>query len=146
MKFPRNARILRGQLDAAPFAAVFFLLIIFALLTSLIYTPGIHIELPVAPAANITGVEGPTVAVAVDKHGRYYYKNQPISEGDLKRDLELAVKKTSQPLTLILVADKETTYDVISHLTSLAQSQGIKGVLWQTLPRPATKNTTTSSP
>ena len=26
MKFPRNARIFRGQLDAAPFAAVFFLL------------------------------------------------------------------------------------------------------------------------
>ena len=26
MKFPRNARIFRGQLDAAPFAAVLFLL------------------------------------------------------------------------------------------------------------------------
>jgi len=67
MKFPRNARIFRGQLDAAPFAAVFFLLVIFALLTSLVYTPGVHVTLPSAPAADIAGVDGPTVAVAVDK-------------------------------------------------------------------------------
>ena len=40
MKFPRNARIFRGQLDAAPFAAVFFLLVIFMMLGSLVYTPG----------------------------------------------------------------------------------------------------------
>ena len=28
MRFPRNARILRSQLDLAPFAIVFFLLVI----------------------------------------------------------------------------------------------------------------------
>jgi len=32
MKFPRNARIFRGQLDAAPFAAVFFLLVLLLML------------------------------------------------------------------------------------------------------------------
>ena len=45
MKFPRNARILRSQLDAAPFAAVFFLLVMFMMLGSLIYTPGARLEL-----------------------------------------------------------------------------------------------------
>jgi hypothetical protein len=40
MKFPRNARIFRGQLDAAPFAAVLFLLVIFLMLGSLVYTTG----------------------------------------------------------------------------------------------------------
>lgn len=40
MRFARNARIFRGQLDAAPFAAVFFLLVIFMMLGSLVYTPG----------------------------------------------------------------------------------------------------------
>ena len=48
MKFPRNARIFRGQLDAAPFAALFFLLVIFLMVSSLIYTPGVRLELPVA--------------------------------------------------------------------------------------------------
>ena len=40
MKFPRNARILRSQLDAAPFAAVFFLLVIFMMLGSLVLYAG----------------------------------------------------------------------------------------------------------
>ena len=60
MKFPRNARMFKGHLDAAPLASVFFCLLIFVLLASLIYTPGVRIELPEA----ITGapaVSGPTV-------------------------------------------------------------------------------------
>lgn len=137
MKFPRNARIFRGQLDAAPFAAVFFLLVIFALLTSLVYTPGVHVTLPSAPAADIAGVDGPTVAVAVDKHGRYYYQNQVVTEADLKRALETEVKKSSQPVTLVLLADQETAYGIFVRLAELARSQGITKVLWQTLPRPA---------
>lgn len=138
MKFPRNARIFRGQLDAAPFAAVFFLLVIFAVLCTVIYTPGVHIKLPAAPAADIAGVEGPTVAVAVDKLGRYYFKNQPVSEKDLVRDLADEVKKSPQPLTLVLLADQETAYGVCVHLAGLARSQGIKAILWQTLPRSST--------
>ena len=42
MRFPRNAKIFRGQLDAAPLAGVFFLLLIFFLLSSrLAFTPGV---------------------------------------------------------------------------------------------------------
>jgi biopolymer transport protein ExbD len=138
MKFPRNARIFRGQLDAAPFAAVFFLLVIFVLLASVTYTPGVHINLPAAPARDIASVNGPTVTVAVDKQGRYYFKNVPVSEATLKHDLAAEVKKSSQPLTLVFLADQETTYAVVVHLTELARGEGISGVLWQTLPRPVT--------
>ena len=48
MKFPRNARIFRGQLDAAPYAIVFSCLLLFLLLSSLVYTPGVSIRLPVS--------------------------------------------------------------------------------------------------
>jgi biopolymer transport protein ExbD len=137
MKFPRNARIFRGQLDAAPFAAVFFLMVIFVLLGTLVYTPGVHITLPSAPAADVAGVDGPTIAVAVDKHGRYYYQNQVVTEADLKLALETEVKKSSQPVTLILLADQEATDNIWIRLAELARSQGIKKVVFQTLPRPA---------
>ena len=137
MKFPRNARIFRGQLDAAPFAAVFFLLVIFVLLTTLVYTPGVHITLPSTPAADIAGVDGPTVAVAVDKHGRSYYQNRMVSESDLKRALQEEVKKFPQPPTLILFSDQETAYGILVRLGELARSEGIKKVVGQTLPRPA---------
>ena len=57
MKFPRNARIFRGRLDVAPFAAVFFLLATFLLLGSLVYTPGVRLELP--EADDLPGTDKP---------------------------------------------------------------------------------------
>jgi len=45
MRFARHARIFRGPLDAAPLAGVAFLLILFLVLTSLVYTPGALVKL-----------------------------------------------------------------------------------------------------
>jgi biopolymer transport protein ExbD len=46
MKFARQAKIFRGPLDAAPVAGVVMLLVIFMLVSSLLYTPGVLIQLP----------------------------------------------------------------------------------------------------
>ncbi len=92
MKFPRNARIFQGRLDAAPFVSVLFLLVIFVVLGSLVYTPGIPVPLELPTADNFPGAEGRTVAVAIDAGGGLYYENQPISEAELKSRLEAAVK------------------------------------------------------
>ena len=50
MRFARHARIFRGPMDAAPLAGVAFLLILFLLLTSLVYTPGALVRLSDAAA------------------------------------------------------------------------------------------------
>jgi biopolymer transport protein ExbD len=52
MRFPRQAKNFRGQLDAAPVAGVVFLLLIFIQLNSLLYTPGMLVHLN-NPAATI---------------------------------------------------------------------------------------------
>jgi biopolymer transport protein ExbD len=133
MKFPRNARILRSPFDVAPFAAVFFLLVIFLLLGGLVYTPGVRIEPPLADG--LPGTDKPTVAVAVDTSGRFYFANQIVSETQLKHDLRDAAKKSREPLTLLIYADKAVTYDQLIHLTLLARDAGIPNALGATLPR-----------
>jgi biopolymer transport protein ExbD len=45
MRFARHNKIFRGPLDAAPVAAVVFLLMMFMLLSSLVYTPGVLVKL-----------------------------------------------------------------------------------------------------
>jgi biopolymer transport protein ExbD len=45
MRFARHARIFRGPLDPAPVAAVLMLLLLFMLLGSLVYTPGVLVAL-----------------------------------------------------------------------------------------------------
>ena len=64
MKFPRNARLLRSPFDVAPFAAVFFLLVIFLMLGGLIYTPGVRIQPPSADGLPTRTLEMSLTAVA----------------------------------------------------------------------------------
>jgi biopolymer transport protein ExbD len=134
MKFPRNARIFRGQLDAAPFAAVLFLLVLFLMLGSRVYTPGVRLELPAG--GDLPGTDKPTVAVAVDGQGRLYYENQVIERKQLAARLRQAVQQSSQPLTLLIQADKSVTYDQLMRLTMLAREVGIMEAWLATLPRP----------
>ena len=133
MKFPRNARVFRGQLDMAPFATVFFLLIIFVMLGSLTYTPGVRIQLPVA--ADLPGINRPTVTVAIDAGNQYYFENQMISEDNLKSRLKAAAKNSPNSLTLVVQADKAVTYESLVRLAMLARDAGITDALGATLPR-----------
>ena len=134
MKFPRNARIFRGQLDAAPFATVLFLLVIFLMLGSLVYTPGVPLQLPVAN--DLPGTDNPTIAVAIDGNGRLFFENQGIEENQLRGRLRQAAKE-SPKLTLLVQADKSVTYDMLIRLTLLARDAGISQAWLATLPRPS---------
>ena len=136
MKFARNARILRSQLDAAPFAAVFFLLVIFMMLGSLIYTPGARLELQLPQAKGLPGTDKRTVSVAIDADGRLYYENQWIEEKALRSRLQEAASKSSEPPTLVVYADKRVTHERLMRLTLLARDAGIRKALLATLPGP----------
>jgi biopolymer transport protein ExbD len=133
MKFPRNARLLRSAFDVAPFAAVFFLLLIFLALAVFLLAPGLSLHLPVA--GGLPGIDKPTVAVAIDADGRLFFANQLVTEDKLKLDLYAATKNARQPLTLVVQADDTVTYGQLVHLTLLARDTGIHDVLLATLPR-----------
>jgi biopolymer transport protein ExbD len=135
MKFPRTSKILRSQFDFAPFAAVFFLLVIFVMLSTLITTPGVPLQLP--SADDLPGTSRPTVSVAVDASDRLYFNNLMVNEAQLKTSLHNAVRaERHEPLTLVIHADKLVTYDELMHLTLLARSPGIgiTNILLATLP------------
>lgn len=134
MKFPRNARIFRGQLDIAPFAGVFFLLVIFLMLSTLVYTPG-GMPLHLPRTDELPGPDKPSVSVGVDARGRLYFQNLSIEEDALANKLHQAVTSSSQPLTLILQMDKAVTVDTEARLWSLARDVGISNLSIATLPR-----------
>lgn len=134
MKFPRNARIFRGRLDAAPLASVLFLLVIFLLLTTLVYTPGIRLQLP--QADGLPGIEGPSVSVAIDATGRLYFRNQIVDETQLREHLQQAAKDSPEPLAMVVQADRSVPYEQLVRLTVLARDAGIREALLETLPRP----------
>jgi biopolymer transport protein ExbD len=132
MKFPRNVRVFRGQLDASPFVGVLFLMVIFLLLSSaLVYPPGIPLSLP--ESDGWPGPVNPTVTVAVDGGGQLYYRNQVTSEAQLRVHLA-EVAETQPPLTLVLLTDRNVPSDTIVRLVTMARDIGIHEALLATRP------------
>ena len=128
MRFPHHTKIFRGQIEAAPFIGVFFLLVIFLLLqSSFVFTPGLPIQLP--EADNLPGTDNPTLAVAVDASGNFYFDNQLCDEARLREQLIAAVAERREPVTLVLQIHREAKWDVLIRLGVLARSIGIREVL-----------------
>lgn len=132
MRFPRHTKVFRGQLDAAPYAGVFFLLTLFVLLnSSIVFTPGLPIQLP--EATNVPGVTGPTLAIAVDDGGRIYFDNQVTNEERLRQRLRDAVASTPE-VTLVIHADDKVTWATLARLMLLARDAGVKKAVQATRP------------
>jgi biopolymer transport protein ExbD len=134
MKFPRNARIFQGRLDAAPFITVLFLLVLFVMLGTLVYTPGVRLELPAA--RDLPGTDKATIAVAIDRHGQLYFQNELMSEKRLLTRLQQAAHDSAEPLTLVVQGDKGVSYEMLVRLTMLAREAGIREAWLATLPQP----------
>ena len=132
MKFPRNAKVFYGQLDFAPLAGVFFLLTLFILISSLIYTPGVRINLPAG--GNLPGLDKPTITLAVDAEGRFYFDNQLMPLPQCKSRIASALRKAEEPLVLLIQADKNVRYETLIELSLVARDAGVQEVLLATLP------------
>jgi biopolymer transport protein ExbD len=194
MRFARHAKLFRGPLDAAPVAGVLLLLMMFLLLGSLVYTPGVLVDLgqPITVARsnsvafagrtykpgeldqlradlktapghggfkvrmepgadpglgqqvsnwfqitvpdgkNLAGTDNATVVVAVNFRGQYFYENRLVDDTTLKNELARRLKlaaRDKKHLTLILLMDKSTEYQVLTHLEELARRAGVADIL-----------------
>src|SRR5690349_3943279 len=107
MRFPRNARITKGSLEAAPWAAVMFLLVIFIMLCGLLYTPGVRVQLPLAD--ELPGIDRPSIRVAMDSAGNYYYRNQRVDSNALMQVMTEFAKAAPEKPTLVVEADRLST-------------------------------------
>jgi biopolymer transport protein ExbD len=123
MKFPRRTRLLRNPFEATAYASVFFLLVLFLALGSRLYTPGVRINLP--EAANVPGTDQPTITIAMDANGQYYFQNQIIGAADLKQRLVQATEQAPEPLTLVIMMDKAARLDDLLALQLLAREAGL---------------------
>ena len=124
MRFPHNAKIFRGQFDAAPYVGVFFLLVIFLLAHSaMVFVPGVPIELP--SSADLPGIEKPIAVIAVDAGGTFYFENQMCDEKRLRERLKATVERSREPITLVTRIDRAANFEVFTRLAMIARDVGI---------------------
>lgn len=144
MRLPRNAKIFKGRLDAAPFVGVFFVLLMFILLhSSLVYFPGVAIELP--DSARLPGPSGPTLVVAVDSRGALYFENRVINRSELGVRLKEQLAAMKGPVTLVIQADRSVTHGTLVELEELAGRAGIQRAVLTTRTNPFVSQSRKSS-
>jgi biopolymer transport protein ExbD len=132
MRFPRNARIFRGQLDTAPFAAVFFVLVLLLFISSRpAFTPGVHIDLP-AGDAGASGTLDPLVVVGIDTEGQLYFENRLRTEDELLQRLEALIQQSPQPVTLMVQADRAGRLEATTRWLSRVSRLGFRKVVLST--------------
>ena len=139
MRFPHNAKVFRGQFEAAPYMSVFFLLVIFLLAhTAMVVVPGVPIDLPVA--ADLPGTDKPIAVVAVDENGTFYFENQMCDEARLRERLKAVVESSPEPLTLVARVHRKASAEVFTRLAVIARDAGIRQLIPEVrLAEPAAK-------
>jgi biopolymer transport protein ExbD len=124
MKFPRNARIFRGQLDAAPIAGVLFLLVFFVLLhSSMVYHPGLRMELK-----NLQGASSPNAPeqiVKIDSKDHLFYRNTSLNEAAFLQRLREEVAKGKAPKLITVRTEPGTRTELVQRVKILGTELGI---------------------
>ena len=130
-------KIHAGEFDAVPLLNVFFLLLIFFIVSSsLVFHPGIPVELPRAPASDMRSVE--KIVITITAANQVFFNDTPVHWDELERQLRELVLNSrmfmarrsgssgpegadSAPM-LVLRADARVPYDSVVHVMSLARS------------------------
>ncbi|OPZ31066.1 MAG: biopolymer transport protein ExbD [Lentisphaerae bacterium ADurb.BinA184] len=127
-------KIHAGEFDAIPFLNLFFLLLIFFIISSsLVFQPGIPVNLPVAPASDTRSAE--RLVVTITASNLLFFNDAPVAWEELERQLRELVLTSRQfmarragaggadlPPVVVLRADARVPYDNIVRVMSLARS------------------------
>lgn len=93
--------------------------------------PGSRILLPEFP--DQPGASGPSVVVAVNLNGQFFYENQLVRDvKDLQGKLTKAASESKEPLTLVLTLDRSTQIDTFVRLSEMARKAGFRDVIVRT--------------
>lgn len=125
MRFPRNAKIFRGQMDAAPAAGVFFLLLAFlALQSRMAFTPGLRLDLRLAPSLQEQAAARRTVSILPD--GRIGHLGEEITEKSLRTLLAERQRRGGLEPEWHLAAPPGSDRAVADRVAALLRGAGVK--------------------
>jgi biopolymer transport protein ExbD len=104
----------------------------------LLYTPGVHVQLPVTD--ELPGTDKLPVTVAMDATGQLFFENQRVTnESALTNRLREIIQAAPEKPALVVQADKSVSYENLVRLMQLGRSVGFETTVLATLQRPVGK-------
>lgn len=122
MRFQRNVKIFRGGIDAAPFAGLFFVLVlVMVLFHTHVFFPGVPIDL----AGELEEPEVVPRSVKVLQSGDVRFLGESYSFEGLKKELQKRALKGTMPGRLILEAEDGASDRLVDQVERTLSGAGI---------------------
>lgn len=122
MRYPRNVKIFRGGIDAAPFAGLFFVLVLLMMLFySHIFFPGVPIEL----APEIEQPELSARLVKVLRSGEVRFLGEQLEAEGLEKELLRRSQEGTLPKRLVLEAERGADALLVDRVEKALAGAGI---------------------
>ena len=119
MKFPRNTRIFRGQLDMAPVACLFFATALMLFLHSqIVFVPGVRLDLN-----PITDTNRPSLFI--DSENLFHFADETMSESAFAKRLRADASKGRAPSAIVLQIDPAASTNSVTTIRELAAELSI---------------------
>ena len=149
-----HAKVFAGRLDPVPFINILFLLLIFFLISSsLVFQPGIQVDLP--PAQNPTMNATDKLVITITRNSLVFFNDKRVEWSDLERELRNLIldskiatsrrnnirvtgigdKGVRNP-AVVLRADSSVSYERVMEVVSLARSLDLGVYMATALPKP----------
>jgi len=122
-----------NEINMTPLVDVMLVLLIIFIITVPVMKHAIKVELPSATAQRQTA-KPETIALSVDAQGAYYLNQNPVSEADLGRLLEMEAAKEPQP-EIHIRGDKAVRYEFVVRAMAQARQAGLHTIGFVTEPK-----------
>lgn len=134
MRYQRNIKIIKNRVDGTAFSTVLIFIIFFLLLeSSLIFKPGIAVNLPAPESVKLPGLTGPSLMIGIDHLGQYYLSGKALNEEEILKQL-IRAKEKNTDTTIVIVSDKDTKVEALANLSAMTYQSGLQKVLIATRP------------
>jgi biopolymer transport protein ExbD len=122
-----------AEINVTPMVDVMLVLLVIFIMAAPLFTHAIKLDLPTAQSAP-SDEKPQTVTIAVDPNGKLFWNDAAVNRNDLTARLAAAATKQPQP-DILIRADKNTRYEVVTDLLSAAQTHGLSKIGFVTAPR-----------
>jgi biopolymer transport protein TolR len=121
-----------SQINVTPLVDVMLVLLVIFMVTAPIIQQGVQVNLPQAKAGAIAGKEEQLVVV-INKNGRVYLNDTPMSVSDLGQKLR-GIRGLKADKEVYLRADQDVRYGVVMKVVETIKQAGIQKVGMVTRP------------
>lgn len=115
-----------GDINMTPLIDVMLVLLVIFIITAPLMVSAVKVDLPRASAPAVTEAAAPTLAVAIDKDGTVYVRDQALTGPALEQALRAAAQNPDTEVQLR--ADRAVPYGHVVEFMALANRAGLSRV------------------